>query len=264
MAGSPWPRDGRIHLWQIDTSALRHRAATALRLLSPDEQARAAQLRRTDKDRSFVTARAALRSLLAAYLNVTPQSLSFTYGPWGRPALADGFAEGGQALSFSLSRTAGFALCAVAREMPLGVDLEALRPLPDLESLAQQTLQPAEREALQSLAIAARAKAFLRCWTQKEALIKAEGYALGKDLATLEVVLSPSAPPQIVRWPRYRGSLSDFELLDLVLPSGYIGTLAVHGRSAGIESLHFPVEGAFEANRAAEYLQMSGGAAPTR
>ncbi len=178
--------EGHIDLhWfslQVDHERLRELAA----YLSDDERERARRLRfPRDTDR-FVAARGTLREILASLVGRDPRELVFTYGPHGKPRL------GGEShtLDFSLSHSGGSALLAVSDGPRIGADIEEIRDDPMLESVARFLFSSREIEALGKISAADRLHAFYRCWTCKEAFVKATGAGLGADMASFEVAVS--------------------------------------------------------------------------
>src|SRR4051812_37838112 len=88
--------------------------ARALSLwLSPAEHGRADRFRFARERRRFVVARARLRELLAARLGTAPESIEFTYGKKGKPALAGRFGRSGW--RFNVSHCEELALYAFSR-----------------------------------------------------------------------------------------------------------------------------------------------------
>jgi 4'-phosphopantetheinyl transferase len=109
------------------------------------------------------TTRAALNDVLAHYLGAPPDR--FEKGPHGKPRLA-----GDQAwLRFNLSHSGEVALVGVARDVEVGIDVERIRPVPEMRAIARRWLgrddlaDPAE---------------FFRAWTRHEAMLKALGVGL--------------------------------------------------------------------------------------
>jgi len=136
-------------------------------LLYADEVARAARFRLERDRRRFVVARATLRRLLGERLSREPRGLRFVYGAHGKPALQAG------ELSFNLSHSGELALYAFSRARDVGVDLEAVREVPEAERIARDWFSDADY----------RRFGFFGCWTRREALAK----ALGRDLHRLFV-----------------------------------------------------------------------------
>lgn len=166
-------------LWLVDLDA--EPTAAEIGLLAPAERARASKMR-WDRDRiRFLAAHCALRLLLAEREGVPPQSLRYAAGAHGKPRL-----QGDGHCSFSLSYAAQQALIAIADGGEIGVDATRLIPLPDAGQLAERYCSPVERMDLEQLPEAERAAAFLRCWTRKEAVLKAAGIGLGLPLQQID------------------------------------------------------------------------------
>lgn len=154
-----------VNIYQLDL----HAAADAS-MLSADERARAERLKIPDVRRRFVAARVGLRRVLAAATGQSPETLTFAQGQQGKPHLTgiDGPPH------FNISHSGDTALIAVA-DVPVGVDVEILRPLAAMDEMAAMAFTDAEREALIILPEATRLPVFFRLWTRKEAVTKAHG-----------------------------------------------------------------------------------------
>ncbi|TPG24357.1 4'-phosphopantetheinyl transferase superfamily protein [Variovorax ginsengisoli] len=151
--------------------------AAAIATLSADEVARARRFVFEADRHRFMAARAALRQLIGQRTGTSPAALRFATGRFGKPALAthDG-------LQFNLSHSGATGVLAMSTRIALGVDVEVVRPVPDADSLAAAYFAPAERAAIAACSANTRDTAFLRCWTRKEACLKAIG--IGLNLAT--------------------------------------------------------------------------------
>lgn len=214
---------GDVHVWSID---LRVDAATVARLtagLSPSERAWAGRFMVERDRRRFVMARSALRVLLGGYLGVPPGELAFVYGAHGKPALDGAHA----ALGFNVSHSGEVAVVAAGWDRAVGVDVEAWRSLPDLAALAARVFAPAERAVLDALAEIDRPAAFFRCWTRKEAFIKATGQGLAQPLGGFVVSLGPGEPARFLDIGGDAAALARWTLHDLRLREGYAGALVV-------------------------------------
>ena len=123
-----------IQVWSVDLALSEARLARCGAWLSPDEAARADRfLRAEDRDR-YRASHAALRLILARALGVAAGALAFAAGPAGKPELAG--AQAGS-LRFNLSHSGTRALVGVSLEAAIGVDVEALRPIPDALRIAE-------------------------------------------------------------------------------------------------------------------------------
>ena len=178
-----WSREN-VHLWTIDLLLPEPTAAELAELLSPDEVAVAQRLHFERDRRRYSSTRGALRTLLAGYLNTTPQAIEFSYGPVGKPELT-----GATDLHFNVSHSRELAVIAVARSR-VGVDVEPLEAKPSLPRLVERLFALADAERWRSLPPEEQTAAFYRSWTWKEAYLKAtgRGFASSLDGFTLQLV----------------------------------------------------------------------------
>jgi 4'-phosphopantetheinyl transferase len=207
-----------IHVWRASLAG----AAAPLRpVLSEDERARADRfVQQRHRDR-FVVGRAFLRDALARYLGVTRDAVRFRYEPAGRAVLD------GPGPRFNLSHSADLALLAVTPGRDVGIDLEALRRVPDALDLAERWFAPGERAVLRGVPAADREAAFLRCWTLKESYVKAVGGGLGIPLDRFEVEFVPPSDAPALRVLDEPGASWSLRTID---PGpGFVGALAVRG-----------------------------------
>lgn len=175
-------KPARIDIWSVDL----RRAGPALEALERDRRFLSAQDRRRALACKDLRAR---RQRLATYVALR-LALERIVGPEtarepfilaaGRPPM---LASGGA--SFSLSHVENYALIGVAREGPLGVDLELERKI-SIPSRRRDEIIAA------STGLAGRAPSggsddarFLQAWCRLEAFAKADGPGIGRTLSDL-------------------------------------------------------------------------------
>jgi 4'-phosphopantetheinyl transferase len=216
----PELRPGEVHLWAVplDLSL----ADDLPPVLDREEQARARRLRGAQARARFARARAVLRVLLGAYAGAEPGSLSFRVAAQGKPSLPDV-----PELRFSLAHSGALALVGVAHGLDLGVDVERRRAVEDASSLARRYLAPEEALALAALPPESRSEAFLRCWTLKEAVLKATGEGLSRSLDSFRVAFAPGDSARLLDLPGLHGPAGSWSLHELAPASGYVGAVAV-------------------------------------
>jgi len=140
--------------------------------LSGDERLRAGRFRNTRSADRFIVARGILRHLLGHYMTSEPERLVFSYGPHGKPELAGAPHAG---LSFNVSHSGGMALFLVANGFEVGVDIEEIHPVSNLEGTASIFLSKEELAELEALPTDGKLEYFFAMWTCKEAILKALG-----------------------------------------------------------------------------------------
>jgi 4'-phosphopantetheinyl transferase len=150
---------------------------------TPSEWQRASKFIHASDKCSFLGVRFALRKMLKL-----PVDCGWTYGPMGKPSI-DG------AVQFSIAHSRGICAVAIGRNEPLGVDLEGTKEKFRDRGLLSRFLHEREREFL---AAAENSDRFeldcLRCWTRKEAVVKAIGSGLTDDTKHYDTKLSERAP----------------------------------------------------------------------
>jgi 4'-phosphopantetheinyl transferase len=203
--------------------------------LSAEEQNRAGRFRFEDLRCSYILSRGALRVLLGYYTGRQRKDLVLSYGPKGKP-----FLPAHPRLQFNTSHSANLALYAFTPGIELGVDIEQIRPLDGLESVASRFFSAREISDLLSLPPESRVPAFFRCWTRKEAYIKAIGDGLSINLDAFQVTLLPQDSPRLAS---AKSSQNDWDwILHHLDPApGYVGALAYEGQPRSI-ILRPPVE----------------------
>lgn len=171
------PADSRIY-W-LRTADVRPALAGVLRWLDPKETARAAGFATQGLREDFLASRLLLRGVLAAWLGRAPGALTFVERPGGKPVLTFPSAP-----TFSLSHSSGVSALYVASHGELGLDVECVRPQlrNGLIALAQEYFAEDEYAWLKQKDDVAQQYHFLRLWTLKEAVLKAEGSGLALPL----------------------------------------------------------------------------------
>jgi 4'-phosphopantetheinyl transferase len=218
---------GEMHVWHawLDQPAavVQHLHG----LLAEDERARAARFHfARDRDR-YIVGRGVLRCLLASYTGHAPADLAFRYGEFDKPELA------GAGPQFNLSHSGAVALLAFTDGAEVGIDveLEGGEEFPR-ERIAERFFSPAEVAVLRSLPEEERRRAFLRCWTRKEAFIKARGDGLSLPLDSFDVTLAASEPAALLRTAWSDEEPSEWWLQDLSdAARSYVAAVALRGRA---------------------------------
>jgi 4'-phosphopantetheinyl transferase len=151
------------------------------------------------------TIRAALVVALAQATGLPSERIALCGAPGEAPyALLDG----ARRLSLSISHDGDLSVAALRLDGGVGIDVMQVTDVPDWEAVARDYLGPACAAALACVPGPARAAAFARAWSEREARLKCRGLPLGEwraEDASLELACS---------------------CLSLALPDGYVGSLA--------------------------------------
>jgi len=166
--------------------------------------------------------------ILAGYLATDPQGLSFAYSQKEKPSLGREHANRG--ISFNLSHSGGIALFAFARNRDVGVDVEKVRSDFDVDAIANRFFSAHEREQLSSLPEEEKFESFFRCWTRKEAYIKATGDGLSLPLHQFDVSVVPENGDALLSTRPDQGEAALWSLREIPAGPGYVAALCVRGR----------------------------------
>lgn len=198
--------------------------------LSKEERERAGRFVLERDRRRFITARGYLRHFLAQYLACEPEQVSLRHDAGGRPALVP--PPGEVELRFSVSHSHELALFAFSYSHRIGIDVERMRPIPDVESIVQDAFSPRELAAWRVLSEDLQQEAFFHGWTRKEAYLKAVGVGLAWPPNRIEVNLEPGEGARLLSVHDDPGEAAGWSLVTLYPAAGYVGALAVEASHA--------------------------------
>lgn len=183
---------------------------------------------RLDATRHLV-GRALVRTLLARELGTATLRTELTANPWGKPTLPE------SGIEFSLAHSGGAIWAAFCRTAPVGIDVEEENDLADLDALSG-ILHRAERAELLALPAQEAHVAFLRCWTRKEAIVKALGEGLSKPLSGFRVHTADCASGWLIEAPHIPGA--DWTTADLPVSAGYYVSVAAIAPGLHLDCIH--------------------------
>jgi 4'-phosphopantetheinyl transferase len=212
---------GEVHVWLVRADDAALCMACCENLLATAERDRAARFKFEKDRRLYTVAHAALRSILAGYLNVAPGDLEFEIGQRGKPRLAPTFSN--DSLQFNLSHSSEVALIAVTREREIGVDVEHVKKEFAFAEVAERYFTTREVSAIRALPQDLQRRAFYQCWTSKEAFLKAKGVGLSGELDEVEILLDGQDSVRV------KGTLAGWCLSELSPCDGYVGAVALEG-----------------------------------
>jgi 4'-phosphopantetheinyl transferase len=113
------------------------------------------------------------------------------------------------------------ALLAVCRKREVGVDIEYVKEDFEYQEVAERFFSAREIVAMRGLPVSLQRQAFFKCWTSKEAFLKAKGTGLSGALDVVEITLTAADQVRITAGvPGW--SLSEVDPID-----GYEGALVV-------------------------------------
>lgn len=219
-----------------------------------------------------MSARAALRQILADYLEVSPANVAFAGGNVttarraptdashdidlaepklptpielgersrgvrafsAKPALAND-----PRLRFNIAHAGARAVLAIAWEREVGIDLESVDDQLDVPPLLAAACTPFEISRVEALPPDQRRQAFLAYWTAKEAYLKAAGIGLFREPRSLEVELLTDG--RVVVHDAQGGDPLRWDVRHLDAGPVWVAALAVAGAESRVCAFTWPL-----------------------
>jgi 4'-phosphopantetheinyl transferase len=235
-----------VDVWYADLDSPVWLDPRAEATLSADEQVKASRFCADLDRRRCRASRILLRRLLGSYLGVDPRRLRIASNAFGKPLLV-GLAAASR-IRFNVSHADRLAVVAVAWERDVGIDVERIRRIDEGREIAHRFFSPGEAAHVCGSAPGDQDVEFLRCWTRKEAYVKARGIGLSYPLHSFDVRPAAISPVRVAShdaadvWP--------CTLVDLLPVLPYVGAVALEGGPFTV-SAHFARETVHEWDRTA-------------
>jgi len=204
---------------------------TTTKTLSAHECDRASRFHFAEDRFRYVFAHGVLREVLSRYVRCPPGDIQFATNPFGKPFIEA--ASGSRPPEFNLSHAGRIILVGVCAGRSVGIDVEEIRPIKELLSIANSQYTPQECAFILAQPSGQLERAFFRVWTRKEAYVKAMGKGLSIQLNSFDTLASGKLSDTVV------GSRNTpmLQIADLDVPEGFVASIAVE---QGIDRLvHF-------------------------
>ncbi len=189
--------------------------------LSEEEKLKANNYRTKDLKNDYIFCRGFLRYIISTFTGSDSSGIVFSYNKNGKP-----FIEGSK-IKFNLSHSKGFLVIALCLYDEIGIDVEYKREIPDLIDISGKYFSENEFCEMKTLTSSEQRDAFFRCWTRKEAFVKALGEGLQFPLSDFSVSFLKNEPPE-VKWIRNNeAEISHWKIFEIPAGNEYISSLAV-------------------------------------
>lgn len=218
-----------IHVWYCSISKNESKLPEFEQLLSEDEKKKSIKFKFKKDRNSYIISRGIVRKLLGSYLSIAPAEIKFEYTPYGKPYLAN------NRLNFNISHSGDMAVFAFVLKSDIGVDVEKVKEDFDVLELAQNFFSKKEIEAMKRIPEKQWSRAFHRCWTRKEAFIKAEGSGLSFPLNRFAVSLDDDHQADLLETDWDATEKSNWSLFSFIPREQYIVAIALRNQNIAAE-----------------------------
>jgi 4'-phosphopantetheinyl transferase len=220
------PEHDQVHVWTASVK-LAAGLSDLASVINSAEQTQARKFRFEQHRVRYIFSQATLRRILSRYLHVRPQEIVFDFNEFGKPFLPKSSEKA--ALRFNMSHSEGLVVVAVAMNRHIGVDVERIRAIDDINAIARDYFAMQERTLLESAPPGRKEEAFYMCWTRKEAYIKAVGMGLSIPLNSFDASIPEGMPGRRLQATESSLGVEQWWLSDLTMPDRYVGALAIEG-----------------------------------
>jgi 4'-phosphopantetheinyl transferase len=222
-------KSNEVHIWYCSLNQHESKLSKFSCLISSDEKLRQKQFIFQNDRRNFTITRGVLRTILGTYLNREPSNIIFHYSNRGKPRIQNDNHK--PSLFFSVSHSKDFALYALSRNSEIGIDIENIRDLTEMDLIVEHFFSEREKSIYQKLSESKKREAFFLCWTRKEAYLKAIGVGLYQPLSTFEVSIIPGDPVRLVSINNNTLLASNWTTYNLKIHVDYASACVIKGKN---------------------------------
>jgi 4'-phosphopantetheinyl transferase len=176
----PSPLNVTVHLQRASEFLAGARPAV---LMSRPERRRASSIRSLPHRKVFMASQSLARQVLSVALDCAPEAVPIVCQPNGKPGIL------GQGMQFNISHCEDWCAVAWSAESAVGVDVEVLRPVRNMEAIVSNFFPPIAQQAFHSASRQNQTRVFFRWWARIEAALKASGKDLDDSYECLDDVL---------------------------------------------------------------------------
>lgn len=220
---------GDIHLWTVSLDASKVQIERILSVLSPEEKKKASYYKFELVQHKYIVTQAVLKMLLSDYLDIKPADINLGVHKKGKPYLIND-----DSLFFNISNSHSICVYAFSRDAEVGIDIERIRDLPDIDLLIEKNLTPREKKYFQKNPDDKLTR-FFQFWTFKESYLKAIGEGMRLTPENLEFSLEDGTIK--LQSANYGIDTADWQFKGFTRMENYTGALAYTGKDTIIREM---------------------------
>ena len=222
---------GEIHIWHISIDVTSTQFKSYKNTLSKNESTKVSFFEFDKVRDAYVVGQSALRKLLSGYLGIPPGLVKLGRRKKGKPYSMDD-----PGLYFNMSNSGSLVVIAFSLDGEIGVDIEQVRPLSDLDDMISKNFTASEIRFINAK-VEERIRRFFRFWTIKESYLKAIGEGMRLPPDHLEL----SVENDRINLLSVKGVFEqgDWNFEEFSIPPDYVGTIAYSRDNTLIKHMDF-------------------------
>ncbi|MFD2726454.1 4'-phosphopantetheinyl transferase family protein [Hyunsoonleella rubra] len=226
--------DGNCHVWMVNFNEMKSNISFFSNHLSDDEKLRASKFHFKKDEERFIVFRGVLRFISGKYLNLKPEAVTFKYGEFGKPEFAlkaD--------LKFNISHSKDMAVMGFVNNFDIGIDIEFMKSDFHVMDIADNYFSKHEIQMLREFPENLQTEGFYRCWTRKEAFIKAKSKGLSFPLDAFSISIDSANEAELYEtlWDANEKDL--WHISPFETAKNYKAALAIKGNIENIDYFDF-------------------------
>ncbi|PCH94540.1 MAG: hypothetical protein COB85_05505 [Bacteroidetes bacterium] len=213
----PTLQSNELQIWKASLTPGKTMLDLCKSALSQQELDRIPYFKFEQVQNNFIVSQGTLRLLLGNYLDIDPIDVRIGRRDKGKP-----FSINDSSLNFNISNSGGICVFSFSYVGEMGIDIEKIRQLPDLEELIRKNYSNSEIGYINKKDDE-RLTRFFRLWTVKESYLKAIGEGMRLTPDSLEFSMASNG----IKLHAVRGvvEVDDWIFEEFVPEEGYVGTL---------------------------------------
>lgn len=222
---------GEMHVWNVSLDVSDSDYLFFTEALSEKELSKVEYYNFQQVKSAYVASHGALRILISKYLGTQPGLLKIGHKRKGKPYSLDD-----PGLYFNMSNSGKLAVIVFSRDGEVGIDIEQIRSLPDLDEMIEKNFTPKEIKFILAKP-EEKINRFFRFWTIKEAYLKAIGEGMRLRPDQIEFTIENN----IIKRPSIKGVFEEEEwnLKEFSPPFRYAGAVAFRNENAIVKQWKF-------------------------
>ena len=174
-------RSGEVHIWRNTLNEKQFILEKQESLLSEEEKRRCNEYMYEAEKVRYTCNHRFVRQVLSNYMKVEASSIEFSIANLGKPFIKNA------GLFFNYSYRDKICVLAISRDAEIGIDIEKIKLLHDLNTFAAFSFSERERKIIFESSPEKFESTLFTFWTFKEAIIKALGIGLNADLTQIDL-----------------------------------------------------------------------------
>ncbi|MFC2123324.1 4'-phosphopantetheinyl transferase family protein [Bacteroidota bacterium] len=222
---------GEIHAWRVSTTITPATFAQYKNALTETELSQVPFFEFEKSRDSYIVSQGALRMLVSGYLGIPQNLVRLGRKKKGKPYSIDD-----PGLYFNMSNSGKTAVIAFSLDSEVGIDIEQIRHLPDLDELITRNFTTSEIKFINAKP-EERIRRFFRFWTLKESYLKAIGEGMRLTPDNLEFAIENNR----IRLLSVKGIFEqeDWKFKEFSTSTDYVGAITYNNDDTVLKFMEF-------------------------